>query len=309
MKKSIFNTLVLCGTIAFSACQKESLQTTNDLAQQKAIVPSKVGTVRAATLLSSPLISTVYSYLPAPGQFINEASFGTPTAAAGLVGSTSNIVSLGGYGGYVVFGFDHSVTNGTGADIGIYGNPLGPTYQWSEPGIVMVSQDTNNNGIPDDTWYELAGSQYSAASTIKNYKITYYNPGTIATNVLWRDNQGATGYVYANAYHTSNNYYPTFAPNLDSISFTGTKVANTLVTGTIITNPGYAWGYADNYATDHTTYGYNTFDISWAVNSAGTSVSLTHIDFVKVYTAQNCAAGPMLGEISTEIKGARDLHL
>ena len=309
MKKTIYPALALLGAFAFASCQKESLS--GDLTPESIakISPVKTNTIRPVTPTSSALISTVYSYLPAAGQFINSTGIGTTAAAQALVNSTTNMVSLGGFGGYIVFGFDHSVVNSSGVDIGVYGNPLGPTYQWSEPGIVMVSQDTNNNGIPDDTWYELAGSEYSSAATIKNYSITYYNPHAVGTSVAWKDNQGATGYVVANSYHTTNNYYPTFAANQDSITFTGTKVANTLVGGTIITNTAYSWGYSDSYATDFTTYGYNTFDISWAVNSAGTPVSLTYVDFVKVYTAQNCNAGTQLGEISTEVKGARDIHI
>ncbi|MFB6454685.1 hypothetical protein ACE38W_05380 [Chitinophaga sp. Hz27] len=306
MKKSIFPVMALLAAVTFTACQKEDQA---DVMHLQPLQTGKTSVYRPKTSTSSPLISTVYDYLPAAGQFVNTTGVGTQAAAQALVGSTSNMVSLGAFGGYIIFGFDHSVDNGTGADLGIYGNPLGPTYQWSEPGIVMVSQDINSNGIPDDPWYELAGSEYSSSATIKNYRITYYNPHAVGTSVLWKDNQGNTGYVTANSYHTTNNYYPTFAANQDSISFTGTKVANTLVPGTIITNLAYAWGYSDSYSSEYPTYGYNTFDISWAVNSSGTPVSLTYIDFVKVYTGQNCDAGTMLGEISTEVKGARDLHL
>lgn len=309
MRKSYLTSLGLGSLLMLAACQKENLSAgLEPMKKSSASLVSNV-TVRPALLTSSPLISHVYTYMPAAGQFINDASYGTTTAAQSLVGSTSNLVSLGGFGGYIVFGFDHSVVNSAGNDLGIYGNPLGPTYQWSEPGVVMVSQDTNGNGIPDDTWYELAGSQYTATGTIKNYRITYYNPHAVGTSVLWKDNQGATGYVQANAYHTTNNYYPAMAPNQDSIAFTGTKLVNTLQTGGIITNLAFAWGYSDSYSSEYPTLGYNTFDISWAVNASGTAVTLNAIDFVKVYTGQNCSAGTMLGEISTEVKGARDLHL
>ncbi|MBS0032102.1 hypothetical protein ACTJJ0_03155 [Chitinophaga sp. 22321] len=309
MRKSYLTSLGLGGLLMLAACQKEDLSGgLEPVKKPSSSIVSNV-TVRQALLTSSPLISQVFTYMPAAGQFINETAYGTNTAAQALVGNTTHLVSLGGYGGYIVFGFDHSVVNSAGNDLGIYGNPLGPTYQWSEPGVVMVSQDTNGNGIPDDTWYELAGSQYTAAGTIKNYRITYYNPHAAGTSVLWKDNQGATGYVQANAYHTANNYYPAMAPNQDSISFTGTKLVNTLQTGTILTNLAFAWGYSDSYSSEYPTLGYNTFDIAWAVNSAGTSVSLNAIDFVKVYTGQNCNGGAMLGEISTEVKGARDLHL
>lgn len=309
MRKSYLTSLSLGSLLILAACQKEELADSLQPIQKSASSIVSNVTVRPALITSSPLISQVFTYMPAAGQFINETAYGTTTAAQSLVGSTSNMVSLGGFGGYIVFGFDHSVVNSAGNDLGIYGNPLGPSYEWSEPGVVMVSQDTNANGIPDDTWYELAGSQYSATGTIKNYRITYYNPHAAGTNVLWKDNQGATGNVLANAYHTTNNYYPAMAPNQDSITFTGTKLVNTLQPGTIITNLSFAWGYSDSYSSEYPTLGYNTFDISWAVNASGTPVTLNAIDFVKVYTGQNCSAGTMLGEISTEVKGARDLHL
>ena len=38
----------------------------------------------------------------------------------------------------------------------------------SEPGIVLVSKDTNGNGLADDEWYELAGSEYNSPATTKN---------------------------------------------------------------------------------------------------------------------------------------------
>lgn len=74
-------------------------------------------------------------------------------------GGTSWMVSLGAWGGYMILGFDHSVKDdGKGeADFDMVGNPLGK--YWCECGVVWVSQDENGNGIPDDTWYELKGSE------------------------------------------------------------------------------------------------------------------------------------------------------
>ena len=62
---------------------------------------------------------------------------------------------MGGFGGYIIFGFDHSVANNAGADLAIYGNPIGGSAPWAEPGIVMVSQDVNGNGKPDDECMNL----------------------------------------------------------------------------------------------------------------------------------------------------------
>ncbi|SDE20983.1 PKD domain-containing protein [Niabella drilacis] len=256
----------------------------------------------------SKYISRILEYLPAPGQFINVAP-GNAASAEGIVGKNSGLVTLGAYGGYITFTFDHSIQNKEGADLAIYGNPLKPPTDWSEPGIVMVSRDDNGNGIADDTWYELAGSEYGSAGTIKNYRITYYNPRAYA-NVPWKDNQGNSGAVEINAFHKQQ-YYPLFAPDQDSLVFTGTLLKSTFgqVNGIWI-NAGFSWGYADAYSSgdDYDTKKYNSFDIDRAVDAGGKPVQLKAIDFVKVYTAQNNKGNALMGEISTEIKGAEDLH-
>ena len=264
--------------------------------------------VIGVTPTSSKYISKVFDYLPAPGQFINE-TLGSLAQAQKLIGSTTNILSLGGFGGYVVFGFDHSVVNRTGYDLAIYGNPSGAPFHFSEPGIVMVSQDANGNGLPDDEWYELAGSEYAKATTFKNYEITYTNPNAFA-NVPWTDNQGNSGVLLVNNFH-KHNFYPLFAENQTSITFKGTLLPSTVgKSGSIIISSPYEWGYSDSYSIsdDYKTNLYNSFDLSWAVDGMGKKVNLSTIDFVKVYTGQN-ADGGSLGEISTEIKGASDLNI
>lgn len=282
---------------------------------------------RPVTSSSSKFISKIYEYLPAPGQFINEG-VGTPEAAEKLVGKANEgLVSLGGYGGYLIFGFDHSIENAEGADIGIYGNPLtGVNMEWSEPAIVMVMQDLNGNGLADDgPWFELAGSEYHKTETIKNYKITYYNPKNTTDDIRWTDNQGKEGYVLRNNFHRKQ-YYPLWIKNQEELSFTGTLLKNTLNDGSTITNKPFEWGYADNGSEDFKALmaskgsAYNVFDISWAVDDKGKKVQLSHIDFVKVYTGQNSNGNPydpdrtnprarFLGEVSSEIGGAIDLSL
>ncbi|SFD21380.1 hypothetical protein SAMN05518672_1011078 [Chitinophaga sp. CF118] len=279
--------LIALGLITLSACKKDS--------------PSSSG---------NKYISKVFDYLPAPGQFVNEEGAGTPAAAQLLIGNKNNLVSLGGYGGYIVFGFDHSIANSEGYDIAIYGNAVNGAYEWSEPGIVMVSQDTNGNGLPDDNWYELAGSQYDSTTTLKNYSITYYNPRATA-DVTWKDNKGNTGVVLVNASH-QHSYYPSFASNQDSITFTGTLLRSTFTNnGGIYINSGFAWGYSDNYSAkdNYQANHYNSFDIDWAVDANGNKVTLKTADFVKVYTGQNNQGTAAMGEVSTEFGGAADLHV
>nr|WP_068889286.1 hypothetical protein [Pedobacter panaciterrae] len=288
--KSLLWLFVFLFVVAINGCKKDS--------QPEAAVKSK-------------FISKIFEYSPAPGQFINE-SLGSPEGAQKIIGDVENtsLISLGGFGGYIIFGFDHPVVNADGYDLGIYGNPLPPSLPWSEPGIVMVSQDVNGNGKPDDQWYELAGSEHNAPSTIKNYEITYYNPKATA-NVTWKDNRGGTGAVEINRFH-NHNYYPLFAENQESITFKGTLLKSTWGTiGGIFVNYPFAWGYTDSYSEgdNYEAKGYNSFDISNAVDKDGKSVKLKTIDFVKVYTGQNEKGNTLLGEISTEVRGAVDLHL
>ena len=48
-------------------------------------------------------------------------------------------------------------------------------------------------------------------------------------------------------------------------------------------------------------------NIDWAVRADGSPAELKTIDFVKVYTALHQQCGT-IGETSTEVMGARDLH-
>ncbi|QNN44528.1 PKD domain-containing protein [Pedobacter roseus] len=260
---------------------------------------------------STKYITAVFEYLPAPGQFINE-SLGSLVGAQKIIGDVSKtgLISLGGFGGYIIFGFDHSVVNNTGADLAIYGNPIGGTTPWAEPGIVMVSQDVNGNGKPDDEWYELAGSEYNNPLTIKNYEITYTNPKGFA-NVSWTDNQGNSGTYDVNNFH-KHNFYPEFAPDQEKLTLKGTLLTSTWgKNGSIFINNAFPWGYTDSWSIDddYATKRYNSFDLDWALDKNGKKIALNTIDFVKVYTGQREKGNTLLGEISTEVKGAVDLGI
>ncbi|MFQ8804084.1 MAG: PKD-like domain-containing protein [Alistipes indistinctus] len=74
---------------------------------------------RPATQNSLAACNAVYEYTPAPGQFINEPQSGFknekhPEAACAYAlerMGKSAYVSLGGFGGYLIVGFDHSIYN------------------------------------------------------------------------------------------------------------------------------------------------------------------------------------------------------
>lgn len=264
----------------------------------------------------SKYIQAVDDFVPAPGQFVNvlpkyevgdtQQSMNDKCTAA--IGNGANgMISLGGYGGYVIFHFDHSVVNVKDKmDLYIRGN--GFTNN-SEPGIVMVSKDNNGNGKPDDTWYELKGSadEDSIGKSTYNYTITY-SRATADSTLTWVDSKGESATVIKNTFHKQS-YYPLWIAD-NVLSFTGTLLPKNAVNKGTSTTPYYVlsnfrYGYVDNSAvTDSTGC---SFNIEWAVDADRQSVSLDKIDFVKVYCAENQTAG-WLGETSTEVTGAEDLH-
>ncbi len=288
--------------------------------------------------VQAQFISEVLEYKPAPGQFINTAAWGLPSSAESLQGTMSGALSLGAFGGYVVFKFDNPVENHVnnpyGIDFVIYGNPLknlstpemNNNVTWAEPGIVSVMKDENNNGLPDDTWFELAGSDYFFSTTQKNYEVTYTNPGgDKAADVPWTDNLGDSGYVYANSFH-SQVYYPLpdNFPEINATRYTlkGTRIKDYVDRSnpSFITAAGRPWGYVDNNLrntynglpdnpyTDNIEEGSggDAFDIDWAVDANGNYVELDRVDFIKVHNGTFADAG-WLGEVSTEITGAFDV--
>ena len=65
----------------------------------------------------------------------------------------------------------------------------------------MVSCDTNKNGLADDEWYELAGSEFGKDTETRNFEVTYHRPETDDDKVKWTDNKGNTGFVSKNSVH------------------------------------------------------------------------------------------------------------
>lgn len=277
---------------------------------------------RPATSASNCGWSKVYEYTPAPGQFIGDqatAGFSqlitTPADAAKYAEKRfdeKKFVSLGGFGGYIIVGFDHSVENAEGYDIAIKGNAFDGS---SEPGIVWVAQDENGDGEPNDRWYELAGSRAQSEETIYNYAVTYFRPEQSSQPVKWRDSEGCEGEIdYLAAYHKQDSYYPTWI-EADCYTLYGTRLEalnyDKSGNGTMWIQPSYGWGYADNFCQDDSLAeekSVNLFDIANAVGSDGQSVDLEYVDFVKVQTAVNAKSG-WLGENSTEVVDIYDYGL
>lgn len=287
---------------------------------------------RPATASSSVNWTKVFEYTPAPGQFINELATGgfsgdetTPEAAVAYAESRLERgiwVSLGGWGGYIVVGFDHSIENSDegyrdGYNFSIQGNQFKGS---SEPGIVWVMQDTNGNTLPDDEWYELKGSEYGKEETIQDYAVTYYRPAYPGADVQWKDNRGAKGCIdYLAQFHTQSCYYPNWVDADDYVLY-GTCLKSRTYdqsgNGSYWVNDSYDWGYVDNFGEDRLSNDENAgagacktyFKISNAVKADGTPADLKYIDFIKVQTGVNVKAG-WLGENSTEVFGFTDENI
>lgn len=292
-------------------------------ASVKVIVGPAEGTYRRTPVASSSAReTTVFEYLPAPGQFVNDGHSAAtlPQANAYALGKlkSGTALSLGGFGGYIVVGFDHSIANAAGKkDFAVAGNSFKGS---SEAGIVWVMQDENGDGLPNDTWYELKGSETGKPETIQQYAVTYFRPAASKMNVVWRDNQGQSGHIdYLGQYHGQDSYYPAWA-SADSYTLRGTclKARNYDESGNSVNwiNPEYDWGYADNAGSDTTpgdgtaslSGNHNYFDIANAVCPDGQPADLQYIDFIKVQCAVNAKSG-WQGELSTEVCGFTDLHV
>ena len=283
---------------------------------------------RAKTENSVAEQTIVFDYTPAPGQFINETLTGgftgnetTPEDAIAYATQRmkdGTFVSLGGFGGYIVVGFDHSIDNTGGYDFGVKGNSFKGS---SEPGIVWVMQDENGDGKPNDTWYELSGSETRKSSTKQKYAVTYYRPTEPKQPVQWIDSEGNSGEIdYLESFHKQDYYYPNWITN-ESYTLTGTCLEprnyDQSGNGTYWVQGEYDWGYADNFSSidrlsnesnSNASTNANHFKISDAIDSNGKSIDLKYIDFIKVQTACNTKSG-WLGENSTEVFGFFDYSM
>lgn len=298
----------------------------------------------------TPYVTKVLEYVPAPGQFVNVM----PEYEKGDTRETMNrkvleaighnnrgLITLGGYGGYVTVGFDHTIENKPGQrDFRVLGNAFAAASSSArggdgscEPGIIRVAYDRNRNGRPDaEEWYEIAGSAshgtevwYEAAkqagndvNLYENYELTYYRPATDPENftetiedyIRWEANKGVvrSGYRAKNVFHKQS-YFPQWIDG-EKLVFEGTCLPQNGI------NKGqdgadffvlhlFSYGYADNATNGDEA---SEIDIDWAVDRNGNKVNLPGVDFIQIYTGVNQENG-WLGECSTEIMGVEDLHL
>ena len=273
-----------------------------------------------ACFAQSPYLQAVDEYVPAPGQFVNTlpvttaddtpqtvAQKCTEAISGDYTSQSHGMITLGAWGGYVTFHFDHPVVNVPGErDFAVFGNAFENN---AEPAVICVSVDRNQNGMPDDEWYEIKGSEYDNAATIHNYELTYTYSGEKQA-VAWTDNQDNSGSISRNKYHKQE-YFPLWLTSKGTLTLTGCRLPDNASQvdngegGLMWILPAYEYGYADNQPNSNREG--CSVDLSWAVDAKGNSVTLPYVDFIRCQNAMNQTCGS-IGETSTEIIGAEDLH-
>ena len=261
--------------------------------------------------------TAVEEYLCLASQYTNNANNATGTygtmperALAGFPQSGTGmnmLVSLGNFGGYIIYRFDQLITNDPnhpyGVDFVVRGNNYGTNhFGFYEPANVLVSQDGK-------TWYTLAGSDHYSNHAYWDYTITYSTStvygGASGTAADWTDSMGYSGTSYLYPNKALYPLFPWTAENDTSITVTGTLLGGKGTTRNEIFDVAVPkWGYADTCYNGLNPYtgaeGGEVFDLDWAVDENGQPVKLDWVKYVKVQTASNVDGGG-IGEKSTEV--------
>ncbi len=296
---------------------------------------------------ADPFAVAVIEYQPAPGQFVNNATFndahqalGPPVGAGTAVANNESVVTLGGFGGSITLAFAHTVMddalNPFGMDAIVFGNAFwvggDPNAHWAECGVIEICRDLNGNGRPDadERWYLIPGSHID-------------DPLSQWDEQIWDDNV------------TDNTYPPPFASWIP-LADVGTWATETYTLpdevfgqSSVIRNPNDdqsaegIFGYADysptlvlgdlnadNIMDDPTVTaeefytipddplttgvtegsgGGDPFDIAWAVDPRTNELAeLGGFDFIRITTAVNAIdEGHILNEKSVELDAVADV--
>lgn len=247
----------------------------------------------------------VVQYLCLGSQYTNAGNYGTmPERTLKNGGGT---LSLGNFGGFIVYQYDTPIENNPnnpyGIDLVIYGNSFGNGAH--EPGYVQVSVD-------GETWYTLAGSDHYEDYNDWDFSMIYTNHNGKSA---WTNSDGESGEIYN---YPAASAYPYFTwtealeqsmtvsgPRLNS-SYTdayGSAAAVLPDFGYVDVNTNGTIDGTSNNPYNHPgtlVAGGDQFDISWAVDENGLPVQLDHVSYVRVATASSIYAGA-IGEKSTEV--------
>jgi hypothetical protein len=214
--------------------------------------------------------------------------------------------SLGALGGYEVWRVNHRDS------YYIIGNAFSG---WSEPGIIWVQEDRNGNNLPDETWYELKGSddddprykdlisrRHAVAWFKTGYSVHTANNGyagiTAINGVYWVDSSGRAAFMGPSGWASQ------WGVTGNQVTYTCTRIRNDGVVHRFASSNDFG-GYVDSVQ-----YGkwvpHGWFYISDAIRADGASVTLTAVRFVKVQTAYLGYGNPFW-DVSTEIVSGTDL--
>ncbi len=281
----------------------------------------------------SPFATSVIEYAPAPGQFVNDANFNDATKALGRPygggfsePGNSSLVTLGGFGGTIVLGFDHTVrddpANPFGLDAIVYGNAYwvggNPNRRWAECGVLEISRDVNGNGLPDDPWYLIPGSHLS--DPVSQYEVQTWDDAiedpTYPPDDEWWLPPGATGTWTTEGYRLPSAIFDAIiienpnGPNATQegiLGYADYSPTNSLPSGetaeAFYTRPDHPFAVGLTPGCG----GGDGFDIAWAVVPAtGAPAELDGFDFIRITTAVNYVDA-LFGEKSTEIDAVADV--
>ncbi len=291
----------------------------------------------------SPFAASVIEYAPAPGQFVNVDVFNDPTEALGppsgggtVDGADDSVVTLGGFGGSITLGFDHTVEddpfNPFGMDAIVFGNAFlvggDSERHWAECATIEICLDVNCNGQADDPWDVIPGShivdpegQYAAQTWDDNTADDTYPPSLASwippgLSGVWT----TEGYLLppeifaqvpvinpAGPGDTEGIFgYAEYSPTL----ILGDMDADNIVDDPVIT-PEEFYTVPDNPMTVGVTPGSgggDALDIAWAIDAlTGLPADLPGFDFIRITNGVNTIVGP-LGELSPEIDAVADVR-
>jgi PKD repeat protein len=265
------------------------------------------GNTSPEAAINRDFANAVISYVPAPGQFVNNRLYNNPEAVLGLPVSgndpetpdTTKLATLGRFGGSLTVRFYEGITNSEnntlGMDFIVFGNPFalaGGDTHWQEPGYVEVSADENGNDEADDKWYLVPGSH-----------LNFPYPRESRT------------YTAAMSHYPQTAHFPDFPPSvildayrlpdiiggLSSVPTTGYADTSPVVPGS-----KRSFNVPDDPNTpgiDEGSGGGDAIDLTWAVDpTTGEAADLERIDFIRITNGIDKIDGTF-GEVSPEIGG------
>lgn len=248
---------------------------------------------------------SIVDYLCIGSQYTNAGNYGmTPERDLKNGGGT---LSLGNFGGYVIFKYDTPIENDPnnpyGVDFVAYGNSFGNGGH--EPGYVQVSTDGKN-------WYTLAGSDHYEDHNDWGFSMTYTNVGGKSA---WTNSDGESGQIYNYPVPSAYPYFDWTEELEQSMTVTGPRLNSSAKdaygsAAAVLPDFGYVDvntngtinGVSNNPYNHPGTLlaGGDQFDLSWAVDDKGMPVKLDSVSYIRIATASSIYAGA-IGEKSTEV--------